>query len=243
MKVCEMRQRFGEAQLSKVVVLVWRSGPTCSAQGVSPYTKVAHVIICSLDFHWVLMTRLWKNWELMSHHEYSYQVSGVPLSLISKHQRGVSGPTYDWCWFTTNSPYPKARLSNKLQSSQLWCQKSFWEVIYSRHHFWNVQGRSCSLEVTVERCTLLPWLSYFQLCCGRASKGNTSESCPGKFPHRGQDSPVLPGLGDVCGLTPKGSCSVEIETFLTGLFPGKYNTELMLGETPAFQGAAEWTDV
>lgn len=50
---------------------------------------------------------------------------------------------------------------------------------------------------------------------------------------------VLSGLGVVYGLIPGGSCSVEVEIFLLGLFPRKYHTELMLRERPGFQGAAE----
>lgn len=34
----------------------------------------------------VLMTSLWKTWELMSHHEYSYQASGVPLHTNEEFQ-------------------------------------------------------------------------------------------------------------------------------------------------------------
>jgi len=53
-----------------------------------------------------------------------------------------------------------------------------------------------------------------------------------QIPHHRQDSPVLLGLGDMCDLIPKGSCSMVLEIFLMGLFPCKYHTELMLRDTP-----------
>ena len=60
-----------------------------------------------------------------------------------------------------------------------------------------------------------------------------------QIPQHGQDTPALLGLEDVYGLIPKGSCGVELEVFLTGSFPRKYHTELMLRDTLGFQGAAE----
>lgn len=60
-----------------------------------------------------------------------------------------------------------------------------------------------------------------------------------QIPHHRQDASALSGLGDLYGLIPKGSCGVELEIFLMGSFPRKYHTELMLGDTVGFQGAAQ----
>lgn len=114
------------------------------------------------------MSRLWKTCILMSHHEYSYQTSGMPLLLICNHQWGLTGAVYDQGYLKTNLSYSKPYLC-----SQLWYQKSLWIVIYLRDHFWGFWDGSCSLEVTMEKCSFLS-LSYFQPCYRRASKQSFS---------------------------------------------------------------------
>lgn len=167
------------------------------------------------------MSRLWKTCKLMSHHEYSYQASGVPLLLISNHQWGLTGAVYDQCYLKANLPCSKPHLC-----SQLWYQKSLWAVIYLRDHLWSFWDGPCSLEVTMEKCSLLSVL--FPALLQKRKQAELFRALFWLFPHHVQDIHVLSSLRDTDSLIPKGSCGVKLKIFLVGSFPHQFHTELML---------------
>lgn len=152
-----------------------------------------------------------KNWGLMSHHQYSYQASGVFLLLISEHQWGVS---VAMCYFQTNWPYREPHLTNKLESSQLRYQKSSWRLFRLISEMFRADPAPCSSPfkgVPFSVTVLLPDLPWRR---GRRPSW--------QLHHHQQGTLVLPGLGDVYASIYRGTCGVALEIFLMGSFPCKY---------------------
>lgn len=179
------------------------------------------------------MSRLWKTCKLMSHHEYSYQASGMPLLLISNHQWGA---VHDQYYLKTNLPYSKPHLCN-----QLWYQKSLCSVIYSRDHLWSFWDGPCSLEVTMENRSLLP-LSYFQLCYRRANKQSSSGPCSGCSPTMCRTSMCCHCSETWMVWYPKAAVVWNWRFFLWAHSHTSSSQSWCSGSC-CVQGAAEWTDV
>lgn len=182
------------------------------------------------------MSRLWKTYKLMSHHEYSYQASGVPLLLISNNQWGLTRAVYDQWYLKINLPYSRLHLC-----SQLWYQKPFWAVIYLRDHLWHFWDGPCSLEITVEKHLLLS-LSFFQLCYTKARKQSSSGPCSGYSPTMCRTSMCCHRSETRIMWYPKAAVEWNWRFFLMGSFPHQFHTDLVL-TVMLCSGVAEWTDV
>lgn len=157
------------------------------------------------------MDSLWKNWGLMSHHQYSYQASRVLLLLISEHQWGVS---VAMCYFQINWPYREPRLSNKLESSQLRYQKSSWRLFRLISEMFRADPAPWSSLFKGVRFTVIVLLPDLLWKRGRGPSWHLH--------HHQQGAPVLPGLGGVYESIYRGTCGVALEIFLMGSFPPKY---------------------